>query len=142
MIKNNNHLILSLSLMVGYGYGGLLIQANTVPHSRQFCLSVSVSVRRTYSLTNRRELIDPALLRPGRLEVQMYVGLPDAEARHEILGVHLSRLVENDIVTKEVVDLYESRAMAEATEGLSGAEIAGLVRSAMSVAIVRATVTI
>jgi len=45
-----------------------------------------------FGLTNRRELIDPALLRPGRFEVQLRIGLPDEEARLEILEIHTQAL--------------------------------------------------
>ena len=43
-------------------------------------------------MTNRRELLDPALLRPGRLEVQIEIPLPDREARREILQIHFGAL--------------------------------------------------
>jgi len=89
-------------------------------------------------LTNRRELIDPALLRPGRLEVQMYVGLPNAEGRQEILDVHLGRIVRCNYTSQEVKELFMSGSIAKETNGFSGAEIAGLVRSAMSFAFTRA----
>eukprot|EP00471_Norrisiella_sphaerica_P004093 CAMPEP_0184490640 /NCGR_PEP_ID=MMETSP0113_2-20130426/18444_1 /TAXON_ID=91329 /ORGANISM="Norrisiella sphaerica, Strain BC52" /LENGTH=633 /DNA_ID=CAMNT_0026874619 /DNA_START=353 /DNA_END=2254 /DNA_ORIENTATION=- len=89
-------------------------------------------------LTNRRELIDPALLRPGRLEVQMFVGPPDLEGRKQILHVHLSKIKRNGFASKEALDFVSSGALATQTEGFTGAELAGLVRSAMSFAIVRA----
>eukprot|EP00468_Gymnochlora_sp_CCMP2014_P010229 CAMPEP_0167755386 /NCGR_PEP_ID=MMETSP0110_2-20121227/8791_1 /TAXON_ID=629695 /ORGANISM="Gymnochlora sp., Strain CCMP2014" /LENGTH=659 /DNA_ID=CAMNT_0007641359 /DNA_START=107 /DNA_END=2086 /DNA_ORIENTATION=- len=89
-------------------------------------------------LTNRRELIDPALLRPGRFEVQMYVGLPDEQARQEILQVHMNKIVEGNFASPEVKGLLDSGYMAKETTGFSGAELAGLVRSAMSFAITRA----
>lgn len=89
-------------------------------------------------LTNRRELIDPALLRPGRLEVQMYVGLPDEESRQEILGVHLGKILQSSHASRKVRELFESGALAKETDGFSGAEIAGLIRSAISFAITRA----
>ena len=43
-------------------------------------------------MTNRRELLDPALLRPGRLEVQVEIPMPDREGRREILGIHFGAL--------------------------------------------------
>ena len=43
-------------------------------------------------LTNRPELIEPALLRPGRLEVHVQVGLPDRAGRQRILEIHAARL--------------------------------------------------
>jgi len=72
--------------------------------------------------TNRRDSIDPALLRPGRLEQHIEVQNPDAEARHEILQVHTEGTPLGDDV-----DLVE---LAAETEGYSGAEIEALVREA------------
>jgi len=89
-------------------------------------------------LTNRRELIDPALLRPGRLEVQMYVGPPDEQGRQEILQVHLSNIFKGNHAGPGVVNLFTSGEIARQTDGFTGAELAGLVRSAMSFAIMRA----
>jgi len=72
--------------------------------------------------TNRPDAIDPALLRPGRLEHHVEVALPDAAARREILAVHAS-----DRPLAADVDLD---AVAAATEGASGADLAALVRDA------------
>ncbi len=72
--------------------------------------------------TNRAELLDPALLRPGRFDLQVYVPLPDEEARQRIFGVHLRRTpLAGD------VDLAD---LAARTEGCSGAEIAEICRLA------------
>ena len=43
-------------------------------------------------LTNRMELIDPAMLRPGRLEVHVYVGQPDEKGRIQILNIHTRQM--------------------------------------------------
>ena len=72
--------------------------------------------------TNRPESIDPALLRPGRIEKRVEVPLPDGAARREILAIHL-----DDVPTARDVDL---NAIAEATAGYSGSDLAGLVREA------------
>lgn len=43
-------------------------------------------------MTNRRDMIDEALLRPGRLEVQVEISLPDETGRYQILNIHTSRM--------------------------------------------------
>ncbi len=70
--------------------------------------------------TNRRDLVDPALLRPGRLEVHLRLGLPGAEARSAFFSI-------SDVPFAEDIDL--DRVVAD-TEGLSFAELAGLLREA------------
>ena len=72
--------------------------------------------------TNRRDVLDPALLRPGRLEEHIEVPDPDADARREILEVHTREKPIGANVS--LVDL------AAETEGLSGAELDALVRDA------------
>lgn len=72
--------------------------------------------------TNRPEAVDPALRRPGRLDLTVEVGLPDLQGRREILRIHTRAMpLDGD------VDL---EALAAATEGWSGAELAGLCREA------------
>ena len=65
--------------------------------------------------TNNPEVLDPALIRPGRLTTLVFVGLPDFEARAEILQLNLRPLKSDPSI-----DINE---LAEATEGYSGAEI-------------------
>jgi cell division protease FtsH len=74
------------------------------------------------SATNRPDILDPALLRPGRFDRQIVVELPDVRAREQILEVHARtvRLARD-------VDLA---AIARATPGLSGADLANLVNEA------------
>ncbi|MCL6450454.1 MAG: CDC48 family AAA ATPase [Acetobacteraceae bacterium] len=72
--------------------------------------------------TNRLDLIDPALLRPGRFDLHLEVPLPGPEARAAILGIHLRRRP-----LAPDVDLAE---LAELTEGLSGADLAAACRQA------------
>jgi len=81
-------------------------------------------------MTNRLDLIDEALLRPGRLEVHMEIGLPDEQGRLQILKIHTSKMKVNDILDSDV-DLSE---LASLTKNFSGAEINGLVKSASSFA--------
>ncbi|WP_253737673.1 AAA family ATPase [Halohasta salina] len=71
--------------------------------------------------TNRPDAIDPALLRPGRIERQVAVPLPDRAARREILAIHLA-----DVPTAGV----DLDALAAATAGYTGSDLAGVVREA------------
>lgn len=126
-------------------------------------------------MTNRRELLDSALLRPGRLEVQIEVPMPDREGRREILQIHFGTLRERGRLSKQLcyaidglpyipklaieddnleTEVEKSESISERkrdklkrglttlfqkvrpcydlaaeTEGFSGADIAGLVRS-------------
>ena len=84
-------------------------------------------------LTNRRELLDPALLRPGRFEVQIEIGLPDEEGRREIFEIH-TRLMRESLMLSHDVDVSD---LAANTTRFSGAEIAGVVRAAASYALER-----
>lgn len=84
-------------------------------------------------LTNRRELLDPALLRPGRFEVQIEIGLPDEEGRREIFEIHTRSMRESDMLSLDV-NLFD---LAANTTRFSGAEIAGVVRAAASYALER-----
>jgi ATPases of the AAA+ class len=131
-------------------------------------------------MTNRRELLDPALLRPGRLEVQILVPKPDTEGRREILNIHFNALRKKGRLSKplccaidgvkykesvsrdeydqgQIQDVSSIRKrdkvkkilkqvsplsnrkfdLAVATDGFSGADIAGLVRCAGSIALAR-----
>lgn len=72
--------------------------------------------------TNRPDVLDPALLRPGRFDRQVTVSLPDIKEREAILGVHVSK-----IPMAEDVDL---KKIARATPGMSGADLASLVNEA------------
>jgi vesicle-fusing ATPase len=81
-------------------------------------------------MTNRMDLIDDALLRPGRLEVHMEISLPDESGRAQILKIHTSKMRENNVMDRDV-DIVE---LASLTKNFSGAEIGGLVKSASSFA--------
>jgi vesicle-fusing ATPase len=81
-------------------------------------------------MTNRMDMIDDALLRPGRLEVHMEISLPDEHGRAQILKIHTSKMRANDVMDRDV-DLAE---LAHLTKNFSGAEIGGLVKSASSFA--------
>ena len=93
------------------------------------------------ALTNRPELLDPALLRPGRLEVQLRVELPDAAGRRDILKIHTHRMRESEGFDSEAESFIESLdedGLPALTEHFTGAELAGLTRSAASFALARA----
>ncbi len=72
--------------------------------------------------TNRPDVLDPALLRPGRFDRQVVVSTPDLKSRREILDVHLRKLVLHSKVTTDVI--------ARGTPGFSGADLANLVNEA------------
>ncbi|MEH2939748.1 ATP-dependent zinc metalloprotease FtsH [Oscillospiraceae bacterium 44-5] len=72
--------------------------------------------------TNRQDILDPALLRPGRFDRQIYVGLPDIKGREEILKVHArQKPLAEDVVLKDV---------AKATSGFTGADLENLLNEA------------
>ena len=72
--------------------------------------------------TNRQDILDPALLRPGRFDRQIYVGAPDAKGREEILKVHARNKALGEDVDLSVV--------AKATAGFTGADLANLLNEA------------
>jgi cell division protease FtsH len=72
--------------------------------------------------TNRADILDQALLRPGRFDRQVYVANPDLKGREEILRVHLRK-----VTTDPAVDV---RAIARGTPGFSGADLANVVNEA------------
>ncbi|KAJ4402232.1 transport between ER and Golgi ATPase protein [Gnomoniopsis sp. IMI 355080] len=86
-------------------------------------------------MTNRKDMIDDALLRPGRLEVQVEISLPDEKGRGQILKIHTSKMRENGRIASDV-DLEE---LAGLTKNFSGAELNGLAKSAASFAFNRHT---
>ncbi|TNN36166.1 Vesicle-fusing ATPase [Liparis tanakae] len=87
----------------------------------------------TQSMTNRPDLIDEALLRPGRMEVKMEIGLPDERGRIQILHIHTAKMRQYELLTADV-DIKE---LAAETKNYSGAELEGLVRAAQSTAMNR-----
>nr|AER26946.1 NsfA [Epichloe amarillans] len=86
-------------------------------------------------MTNRKDMIDDALLRPGRLEVHLEISLPDEPGRLEIFKIHTAKMRDNDILDPDV-NLGE---LASLTKNYSGAEINGVVKAAASFAFSRHT---
>ena len=84
-------------------------------------------------MTNRKDMIDDALLRPGRLEVHMEISLPDENGRIQILNIHTAKMREAGNLDPDV----SIEELAHTTKNFSGAEISGLVRSATSFALNR-----
>ena len=72
--------------------------------------------------TNRPDVLDPALLRPGRFDRQVVVPLPDLKGREQILNVHMKKIPLDDSV--------DARTIARGTPGFSGADLANLVNEA------------
>ncbi|MES5815603.1 ATP-dependent zinc metalloprotease FtsH [Pseudoxanthomonas sp. Soil82] len=72
--------------------------------------------------TNRPDVLDPALLRPGRFDRQVVVGLPDVKGREQILKVHMRKL--------PLADDVEPMVIARGTPGFSGADLANLANEA------------
>jgi cell division protease FtsH len=72
--------------------------------------------------TNRPDVLDPALLRPGRFDRQVYVPLPDIRGREQILKVHMRKV--------PVADNVDPSIIARGTPGFSGADLANLVNEA------------
>lgn len=70
--------------------------------------------------TNRKDMLDPALLRPGRFDRSVEIGLPNIEERQEILKVHLAKVAFDKSFTIEET----AKRVAVLTPGFSGAELA------------------
>jgi len=77
--------------------------------------------------TNRPDIVDPALLRPGRFDKLLYVPLPDLEARKEILKIHLRK--------KHLAEDVDIDDLAKRTEGYTGADLAAICNTAVMLAI-------
>ena len=72
--------------------------------------------------TNRPDMLDPALLRPGRLDSAVYVGLPDYQARFEIVAIETRKM--------DVEQNFDIASLADITDGYSGAELVNICQGA------------
>jgi cell division protease FtsH len=84
--------------------------------------------------TNRPDVLDPALLRPGRFDRQVVVAMPDVQEREEILNIHMKKVPVDPTV--------DAKRIARATPGTSGADLANLVNEATLFAIRRNETTV
>lgn len=81
--------------------------------------------------TNRPDMIDPAMVRPGRLDKLLYVDLPSSSERIEILKTHMKRTPLEEGAWQGVMDIVAD----EKCDGYSGADLAALVREAATLAL-------
>lgn len=84
-------------------------------------------------MTNRKDMIDPAFLRPGRLEVHIEISLPDEAGRLEILQIHTATMVKSGLLDSSV----SLPVLAANTKNYSGSELMGLVQNASTYAMNR-----
>ena len=80
------------------------------------------------AMTNRKDLIDPALLRAGRIELHIKIGLPDLKGREQIFRIHTESLRKGDLLSS-CVNISE---LAKMTENFTGAEIEAVVKKAVN----------
>jgi vesicle-fusing ATPase len=79
-------------------------------------------------MTNRKDMIDTAILRPGRLEVHIEVPLPNLEGREQILRIKTKKMVDNKMITQECIDRLPE--LAGMIENFTGAEVESFVNNA------------
>ena len=79
-------------------------------------------------MTNRKDLLDEAILRPGRFEAHIEVGLPDEKGRQEIYAIHTKTMVKNNLLAQDV----QFEKLAKISKNYTGAEIESVVKSALS----------
>ena len=90
--------------------------------SRRVCSVIQHMQVLLIGATNRLDLLDAALLRPGRFDEVLYVPVPDAAGRHEVLAIHTCKMpLASDV---------ELAAIADACPGWSGAQLGALCREA------------
>ena len=79
-------------------------------------------------MTNRKDMIDEAVLRPGRLELHVEIGLPDEDGRKQILAIHTHEIRQNGFLDPRV----DLNSIAARTKNYTGAEMEGLIKAACS----------
>ena len=84
-------------------------------------------------MTNRLDMLDEALLRPGRFEVHIEIGLPDEKGRFDILKIHTNKMNQTGYLDKQV-NLEE---IAKITKNFTGAELESVVKNAVSYSIAK-----
>jgi len=77
-------------------------------------------------MTNRLDMIDEALLRPGRFEIHLEIGLPDEKGRVQIFDIHTKKMRDNNLIDKDV----HIEKLAKLTKNYTGAEIQAVCRAA------------
>ena len=82
-------------------------------------------------MTNRKDMIDEAILRPGRLEIHLEIGLPDERGSLQIFEIHTKNMKKNNLLASDVDLNY----LAAQTKNYTGADIAADCRSATSFAL-------
>ncbi len=83
------------------------------------------------AMTNRKDLLDEALLRAGRIEVHIEIGLPDLKGREQIFRIHTNKMQTNSMMDLNV----DINKLAMLTDNYSGAEIESVVKNAGSIAL-------
>lgn len=84
-------------------------------------------------MTNRKDMIDEAILRPGRLEVHIEIGLPDLYGREQIYRIHTENMRKNEMLCHDV----DLKYLSAISENFTGAEIESVVNSAIANSIAR-----
>lgn len=79
-------------------------------------------------MTNRRDMIDKAILRPGRMEIKTEIGLPNEKGRKQIFEIHTRKMRESNRLLPDV----DIEVLAELTVNYTGAEIEAVCKSAAS----------
>ena len=82
-------------------------------------------------MTNRKDMIDEAMLRPGRLEIHLEISLPDEVGRRQIFDIHTRHMQKNELIDKDV----NFDTLAAMTKNYTGAEIEAVCRGATSFAL-------